>query len=331
MLVENDVKTEDAAFARILAGTLAPAAHPFKRLNHAIQYDRALFQPGQIYMQTWFHESMNQQIEDNFGETLHDSKWQDFLSRMEISFQCEKISPLAGRTPATRIMKQHKHWRIQESAPTTWWPWFMSRNSVTKVASQHTRPHPTRWTTETSWSNLLYAKCTWQRHTDTTHTHVYLYVYSWCSLFHLEMNGSDVVAEGCTHFSQLLVWERKEKPEVGTGIGKRVKKSPTQIWPYLCRTLFNSFPNLISVLDRRWESNPRRGTKEPSYDGNLIPSIIMWVWCLNITRAYITSHSRGDFASRDLLYPLSTFLSTSGLHTCGGAPESGWPRFGLRT
>jgi len=91
------------------------------------------------------------------------------------------------------------------------------------------------------------------------------------------MNGSDVVAEGCTHFSQLLVWERKEKPEVGTGIGKRVKKSPTQIWPYLCRTLFNSFPNLISVLDRRWESNPRRGTKEPSYDGNLIPSIIMWV------------------------------------------------------
>jgi len=92
MLVENDVKTEDAAFARILAGTLAPAAHPFKRLNHAIQYDRALFQPGQIYMQTWFHESMNQQIEDNFGETLHDSKWQDFLSRMEISFQCEKNS-----------------------------------------------------------------------------------------------------------------------------------------------------------------------------------------------------------------------------------------------
>jgi len=29
--------------------------------------------------------------------------------------------------------------------------------------------------------------------------------------------------------------------------------------------------------------------------------------------AYITSHSRGDFASWDLLYPLSTFLSTSGL------------------
>ena len=41
----------------------------------------------------------------------------------------------------------------------------------------------------------------------------------------------------------------------------------------------------------------------------------MWVWYLNIARAYITSHSRGNLASRDLLYPLSTFLSTSGLYT----------------
>jgi len=82
-------KTEDATFARILAGTLVPAAHPFKRLIHAIQYDHALFQPGLVYMQIWFYESINQQIEDNFGETLYDSKWQDFLNGMEISFQRE--------------------------------------------------------------------------------------------------------------------------------------------------------------------------------------------------------------------------------------------------
>ena len=43
----------------------------------------------------------------------------------------------------------------------------------------------------------------------------------------------------------------------------------------------------------------------------------MWVWYLNIAQAYITSHSRGDLSSRDLLYPLSTFLSASGLHTAG--------------
>jgi len=41
----------------------------------------------------------------------------------------------------------------------------------------------------------------------------------------------------------------------------------------------------------------------------------MWVWYLNIVWAYITSHSCGGFASRDLLYPLSTFLSASGPHT----------------
>jgi len=41
----------------------------------------------------------------------------------------------------------------------------------------------------------------------------------------------------------------------------------------------------------------------------------MWDWYFNIARAYITSHSRGDFASLDLIYLLSTFLSASGLHT----------------
>jgi len=32
---------------------------------------------------------MNQPIEDKFVEKLYDSKWQDFLNRMEISFQSE--------------------------------------------------------------------------------------------------------------------------------------------------------------------------------------------------------------------------------------------------
>ena len=35
------------------------ATHPFGRLNQALQYDATLFQPGRIYMQIWFHESMN--------------------------------------------------------------------------------------------------------------------------------------------------------------------------------------------------------------------------------------------------------------------------------
>ena len=40
-------------------------------------------------MQIWFHESMNQPIKDSCCETIHDNKWQDFLSRMEINFQRE--------------------------------------------------------------------------------------------------------------------------------------------------------------------------------------------------------------------------------------------------
>jgi len=40
-------------------------------------------------MQIWFHDSMNQPIEDNCCETLHDNKWQEYLSRMQINFQRE--------------------------------------------------------------------------------------------------------------------------------------------------------------------------------------------------------------------------------------------------
>jgi len=40
-------------------------------------------------MQIWFHQSMNEPCKDKAGDTLYDFKWQDFLSRMEISFQRE--------------------------------------------------------------------------------------------------------------------------------------------------------------------------------------------------------------------------------------------------
>jgi len=47
------------------------------------------------------------------------------------------------------------------------------------------------------------------------------------------MNGSDVVAEGLHIFFSSISRDRKEKPEVGTEVGKGVQKHPTQIWPYL--------------------------------------------------------------------------------------------------
>ena len=54
------------------------------------------------------------------------------------------------QTATELLMEVHVRWRIRESAPTTstWWPWFMSKNSVTKEASQLTRPHPAKQLTE---------------------------------------------------------------------------------------------------------------------------------------------------------------------------------------
>jgi len=60
----------------------------------------------------------------------------------------------------------------------------------------------------------------------------FVYFISRFSLFNLKINGPDVVAEGCTRFPHLLVWERKKKPEVGTEVGKRVKKNPIHIYLY---------------------------------------------------------------------------------------------------
>jgi len=57
------------------------------------------------------------------------------------------------------------------------------------------------------------------------------------------------------YFMRLDYWNqgllaRGCMPEVETEVGKRVKKNPTQIWPYLCGILFNSFPNLPPLCDR---------------------------------------------------------------------------------
>jgi len=82
-------KNEDNAFAKILAGKYPPGNHPFARLNKTAQYETALFKDGRVFMQIWFHQSMNQPCKDKGGDTLYDFKWQDFLSRMEISVQRE--------------------------------------------------------------------------------------------------------------------------------------------------------------------------------------------------------------------------------------------------
>jgi hypothetical protein len=88
-MVKNRNKTsrkdEDDAFARMLARKLASANHPFAHLNKTAQYDATLFQHGRVYMQIWFHQSMNQPNTDKSGATLYDFKW----SRMEVRFQRE--------------------------------------------------------------------------------------------------------------------------------------------------------------------------------------------------------------------------------------------------
>ena len=147
-------KNEGNAFAKILTGKKPPENRPFGRLNATAHYKTALFKHGRVFMQIWFHHSMNQPCKDKAGDTLYDFKWQDFLSRIEISVQREHFlthglrpnasifSPIATRV----LMEQLVDWRIQESAPTTWWPWFISRNSTSKLASQLTRLQPTRQT-----------------------------------------------------------------------------------------------------------------------------------------------------------------------------------------
>ena len=44
------------------------------------------------------------------------------------------------------------------------------------------------------------------------------------------MNGPDVLEEGCTHFLQLLVWERKENPEVGTEVERMNTSESDPSW-----------------------------------------------------------------------------------------------------
>jgi len=46
-----------------------------------------------------------------------------------------------------------------------------------------------------------------------------------------------------TFFSTISIG-KKEETEIGTEVTvvEGVKKNPTQVWPYLCKVLFNSFP-----------------------------------------------------------------------------------------
>jgi len=55
------------------------------------------------------------------------------------------------------------------------------------------------------------------------------------------MYGPDVVGECCTHSPQLLIWERKKKHEVGSEVGKEVKKNRKEIWLYIFATVSDSF------------------------------------------------------------------------------------------
>jgi len=82
-------KNEGNAFAKILTGKKPPENRPFGRLNATAHYNTALFKHGRVFMQIWFHHSMNQPCKDKAGDTLYDFKWQDFLSRIEISVQRE--------------------------------------------------------------------------------------------------------------------------------------------------------------------------------------------------------------------------------------------------
>ena len=46
------------------------------------------------------------------------------------------------------------------------------------------------------------------------------------SLFNLEMNGPDIVADGCTHFPQLFVWERRGKLKLELKLAKELRRIP---------------------------------------------------------------------------------------------------------
>ena len=65
----------------------------------------------------------------------------------------------------------------------------------------------------------------------------FLCLISRFSLFNLEMNGPEVVVEGCTHFPELLVWERKEKLKLVMKLGKDLKRIPHK-YGHICVRFF---------------------------------------------------------------------------------------------
>jgi len=125
-----------------------------------------------------------------------------------------------------------------------------------------------------------------KKHCDPERQHIFMEIHNFLeTMFNLEIllvlsrdEWPDVVAGSCTHFPQLLIWERKKtlKLELKLGmeskriphkyghcksflvdetvvergqLGKGVKKNPTQIWPYLCGIFLNSFPKLPPLRD----------------------------------------------------------------------------------
>ena len=79
---------------------------------------------------------------------------------------------------------------------------------------------------------------------------------------------------------------KKEKTEVGTEVGKGVKKNPTQIWPYLYGIFFKSFSNftpdtrplrllkMIYNTKRNWDKQSDSVNVRPyssDYVGYLLP------------------------------------------------------------
>jgi hypothetical protein len=68
------------------------------------------------------------------------------------------------------------------------------------------------------------------------------------------MSGPDVVVEGCTHFPQSLVWERKKKMMLELKLGKEFKKILHK-YGHICvgflLTRFPTCPRSVTVMSTK--------------------------------------------------------------------------------